>query len=595
MEFRLDRNIRNQDVPGCTRLPRIPWTFVAGWQRSQVTLQPTAATLQGAPAAMGSQPPGSAQDQLSRILRTLLPFQHMDKWGWPHCNVSRKISRFGSQWPSIPGYGLFLSCELSTYFNQWMMCRCVDVNLRIGNLESACDAFAQWPVVSLPHGCAKWEWSSVRKVWNFRILWVNVNCMKLSNLSFPKQFTVGVLSSFLRGVRPCVTGRVRLSGSVALFVSLHLSPFMCPSGWWCPALWVSRFIYFLSFVSLHVSFWVLVSGSLGLSLYLSPFICLPSCVLLGGGVRLSGFLPLFVSLHLSPFMCPSGWWCPAFCVSRFICLSSFVSLNVSFWVVVSGSLCLSLYSPFICLPSCVLLGGDVRLSGFLALFVSLHLSPFMCPSGWWCPASLGFSLYLSPFICLPSCVLLGGGVRLSGFLALFVSLHVSFWVVVSSSLGLSLYLSPFMCLPSCVLLGGGVRLSGFLALFVSLQLSPFMCPSGWWCPAFWVSRFICLPSFVSLNVSFWVVVSGPLGFSLYLSPFICLPSWVLLGGGVRLSGFLALFVSLHVFFWVVVSSSLGLSLYLSPFMCPSGWWCPAFWVSRFICLPSVAPMCPTGW
>ena len=171
----------------------------------------------------------------------------------------------------------------------------------------------------------------------------------------------------------------------------------------------------------------------------------------------------------------------------------------------SGWWCLTLWgfwlylSPFICLPSCVLLGGGLRLSGFLALFVSFHLSPFMCPSGWWCPA-----LWVSRFICLPSCVLLGGGVRLSGFLALFVSLHVSFWVVVSGFLGFSLYLSLF-------------------------HLSPFMCPSGWWCPALWVSRFICLPS--------------------------C----VLLGGGVRLSGFLALFVSLH----------------LSPFMCPSGWWCPA--------------------
>ena len=177
--------------------------------------------------------------------------------------------------------------------------------------------------------------------------------------------------------------------------------------WPCPPLWVCRFVCLPSFVSLHVSFWVVVSGSLGLSLYLFPFICLPSCVLLGAGVRLSGSLALFVSLHLSPFMCPSGWWvsgflgfflylspfmcpsgwwCPAFCVSRFICLSSFVSLNVSFWVVVSGSLGLSLYSPFIYLPSCVLLGGGVRLSGFLALFVSLHLSPLMCPSGWWCPA-----------------------------------------------------------------------------------------------------------------------------------------------------------------------------------------------------------------
>ena len=128
-------------------------------------------------------------------------------------------------------------------------------------------------------------------------------------------------------------------------------------------------------------------------------------------------------------------------------------------------------------------------------------------------SSLGLSLYLSPFMCLPSCVLLGGGVRLSGFLALFVSLQL---------------------LPSCVLLGGGVRLSGFLALFVSLQLSPFMCPSGWWCPAVWVSCFICLLAFVSLHVFFWVVVFDSLGFSLYslnsvllwvLNAFLRCPPW----------------------------------------------------------------------
>ena len=140
---------------------------------------------------------------------------------------------------------------------------------------------------------------------------------------FPKQFTVGVLSSFLRGVRPCVTGGVRLSGSVALFVSLHLS----------------------------------------------PFICLPSCVLLGSGVRLSGSVALFVSLHLSPFLCPSEWWCPPLWICRCICLPQFVSLHVSCWVVVSGSLDLSLYlSPFICLPSCVLLCGGVRLCGSIALY-----------------------------------------------------------------------------------------------------------------------------------------------------------------------------------------------------------------------------------
>ena len=32
---------------------------------------------------------------------------------------------------------------------------------------------------------------------------------------------------FIRGVRPCVTGRVRLPGFLPLFVSLSLSPFIC--------------------------------------------------------------------------------------------------------------------------------------------------------------------------------------------------------------------------------------------------------------------------------------------------------------------------------------------------------------------------------
>ena len=182
-------------------------------------------------------------------------------------------------------------------------------------------------------------------------------------------------------------------------------------------------------------------------------------------------------------------------------------------------------------------------------------------------ASLGLSLYLSPFVCLPSCVLLNGGVRLSGSLALFVSLHVSFCVVVSGFLGFSLYLSPFICLPSCVLLGGGVRLSGFLALFVSLHLSPLMCPSGWWCPALRVSCFICLPSFVSL----------------YLSP--------TLAGSVRLSGCLEFIcLPLHEFIcprlWLVVSGSPAVpnsfvSAYSNLFVSHSGWWCPALW----LCLP----------
>ena len=213
-----------------------------------------------------------------------------------------------------------------------------------------------------------------------------------------------------------------------------------------------------------------MSASPGLVCALSPFMCLPSCVSVSGGVRLSGSCLCLVSLHLSPFMCLPEWWCP---LGR-----------RKIWL--AGS---SLF-PHV-FPQTVYCRG----SQFF-----LKRCPPLCY--WPCPP-----LWVCRFVCLPS----------------FVSLHVSFWVVVSGSLGLSLYLFPFICLPSCVLLGAGVRLSGSLALFVSLQLSPFMCPSGWWCPAFWVSRFICLPSFVSLHVSFWLVLSGFLCFSLYLSPFSCLP------------------------------------------------------------------------
>ena len=429
---------------------------------------------------------------------------------------------------------------------------------------SPVDAFVYWcchPVFRLLLSKQKRYW----KVWLWfcgSLVWGG--CVKVFFsikfwlLFFPKQYTVRGSQFFLK---------MCLSVSLALFVSLHLSPFMCPSGWWCPALRVSRFICLALFVSLHVSFWVVVSGSPGLSLYLSPFmcpsgwwcpalrvsrfICLPSCVLLGGGVRLSGSLALFVSLHvsfwvvvsgspclslyLSPFMCPSGWWCPALRVSRFICLPSCVLL---WW-------CPALrVSRFICLPSCVLLGGGVRLSGSLALFVSLpvsfwvvvsgspglslYLSPFMCPSGWWCPA-----LRVSRFICLPSCVLLGGGVRLSVSLALFVSLHVSFWVVVSASLGLPLYLSPFICLPSCVSLmclpeWWCPPLRSCLCL-VSLHLSPFMCLPEWWCSPLrsclcrvylHLSPFMCLPEWWCPPLRSCLCLV-----SLHLSPFMCLPEW----------------------------------------------------------------------
>ena len=203
--------------------------------------------------------------------------------------------------------------------------------------------------------------------------------------------------------------------------------------------------------------------------------CLPSCISLTGAVRLSGLvsalspficLPSFVSLclpewwcpplrsclclvslHLSPFMCLPECCCPP--LRSFLCL---VSLHVSPWVVVSASPVLSVP----CLPSCVSLSGGVRLSRLVCA-----LSPF------------------SSFIFLPSCVCLSGGVRLCGLVCA---------------------LSPFLALPSCVSLSGGVRLAGLVC-----ALPPFMCLPERWCPP----RRSCLrlvPSFDTLNYE-----QGPLG------------------------------------------------------------------------------------
>ena len=142
-----------------------------------------------------------------------------------------------------------------------------------------------------------------------------------------------------------------------------------------------------------------------------------------------------------------------------------------------------------CLPSCVSLRGGVRLSGLVCA-----LSPFMCLPEWWCPPLRSclclVSLHLSPFMCLPewwcpprrSCLCL-------------VSLHLSSCVSLSGGVrlsGLVCALSPLICLPSFVSLSGGVRLSGL----VSLHLSPFMCLPEWWCPP--LRSCLCL---VSLHVS----------------------------------------------------------------------------------------------
>ena len=429
----------------------------------------------------------------------------------------------------------------------------------------------------------------------------------------PNNLLLGVLSSFFRCVRLFVTGGVRLSGLVCV-----LSPFIClPS---CVSLsgGVRLSGLVCALVSLHLSAWVVVSASPVLSvpcilsfvsLHLSPFMCLHEwwCPPLRSCLCL-------VSLYLSPFMCLPEWWCPP----RRSCLC-LVSLDVSPWVVVSASPVLSVP----CLPSCVSLSGGVRLAGLVCALVSLHLSPFMCLPEWWCPPLRSclylVSLYLSPFICLPewwcpplrSCLCL-------------VSLHVSPWVVVSASpvlsvpclpscvslsggvrlSGLVCALSPFICLPSCVSLSCGVRLSGLVfalspficrpewwcpprrsclcLCLVSLHLSPFMCFPEWWCPplgsclclvSLHLSPFMCLPEWWCPPLRSCLCLV-----SFHLSPFICLPSCVSMSGGVRLSGLVCAlfpFMCLPEWWCPPLRSCLCLvSLHLSPIMCLPELWCP---------------------
>ena len=129
---------------------------------------------------------------------------------------------------------------------------------------------------------------------------------------FPKEFTVGVLNSFLRGVHVCVAGGVRplpllqfislplclaVSGPPGVFFhvsSIQFLSFVSRSGWLCPALWMSSFIC-LPLSSFHVS---------------------PT---LAGCVRLSGWSPIVFLSRISH----SGWLCPAFRMSSCICLPLF--------------------------------------------------------------------------------------------------------------------------------------------------------------------------------------------------------------------------------------------------------------------------------
>ena len=141
----------------------------------------------------------------------------------------------------------------------------------------------------------------------------------------PRQFTVGVLNSLLRGARLCPGGGVRLPRCVRIHLSPSLAGGVRLSG---------------SLVSLHLS--PTLAGGVRLSGSLSSLVSLHLSPRLAGGVLLSGSLSSLVSLYLFP----SQTWCPALRISVFTCLDLFPSR-----------------------------AGGVRLSGSLSSLVSLHLSP----------------------------------------------------------------------------------------------------------------------------------------------------------------------------------------------------------------------------
>ena len=167
--------------------------------------------------------------------------------------------------------------------------------------------------------------------------------------SFSPDFTVGILRSFLRGVR-LFPGGVRLSGCLQ-FTGLPARKIICLPVWlvvfqtayywgsqfslkwfppvcrcWCPRL---RMSFFTKKVSRHLSpVWLVVasigqlSRCLNVCLHLFPFICLPAWLVVSGSLEV--LLPSVcllvvsgsqdvrfylvsssadVSLYLSPFIC----------------------------------------------------------------------------------------------------------------------------------------------------------------------------------------------------------------------------------------------------------------------------------------------------
>ena len=262
----------------------------------------------------------------------------------------------------------------------------------------------------------------------------------------PKQLTIGVLNSLLRGFHLFAGVGVRVSGCLS---PQKKSLVICLPAWLVVSGSLEVSLHFLPSICLlvvsgsqDVRFY-LVSSSADVSLYLSPFICL----------RMSLFkcFPSFVSssldVSLSRFVFPCAEWRPALQISLFAFL-------------------LPLLSPVLCPAFRMSLLTCFPESGFPD--VSLYLSPCIClPVCWWCPA-LRMSLFT-----LSSGVPIGG-VQLSG----------------SPSLN---YLFPFICVPS------GVRLSRCLSSFFSFHLSPSV-PTGvrlsGWFSSFQLSPFICLPSLI---------------------------------------------------------------------------------------------------
>ena len=157
---------------------------------------------------------------------------------------------------------------------------------------------------------------------------------------------------------------------------------------------------------------------LDVSLHLSPG--------LAGGVRLLGCLSSLVSLLAGgvwifgwPFVfnCfPSGWCLPAF------------SLR---------------YMPFfICFTVCIILSDvALHLSPFMCVSQACAcLPPFVCQSGWWCPA-----LRMSRLTWFSSCIARFADV----FLYLSVCVCLPEWRVVSGSASIPFFLSCFFFLSVC--------------------------------------------------------------------------------------------------------------------------------------------------